>query len=171
MTHACAQVWLRNPDMYLAVYDMLAADVLVASQCRYHFVARPNVDSRTGALREPVDSQMSLSVLLVKPSAGGIAVVDAWIQALANRSSAELAALAALGEGDQMQVMLDTFSDTLLHSGVHAPQKVAWLSDVPGGSWDVAAREDLFPRYPPRVNDGTQVMPYKTCVFIISHAK
>ena len=161
-TRACpppSQVWLRNPEMYLAVYDMLAADLLVASQCRYHFVARPSLDSRTGAKREPVESGVSLSVVGVKPSASGLAFVDAWLARLLGGNSS-----AAPGGKAGDQVLLDTFTEALWMGGAEAPRKVAWLSDVPGGSWDVAAREDLFPRYPPRVNDGTQVMPYKACV-------
>ena len=153
-----SQVWLRNPEMYLAVYDMLAADLLVASQCRYHFVARPTLDSRTQALREPVESDVSLAVVGVKPSPGGLAFMHAWMESLlaVNGSNSS-------GKGGE-QVLVETFTEALWMGGEQSPRKVAWLSDVPGGSWDVAAREDLFPRYPPRVNDGTQVMPYKACV-------
>ena len=156
------QVWLRNPEMYLAVYDMLAADLLVASQCRYHFVARPNLDSRTQALREPVESEVSLAVVGVKPSPGGLSFIDAWMESLlaVNGSSSSSSSSGKRGE----QVLVETFRKALWMGGQQSPRKVAWLSDVPGGSWDVAAREDLFPRYPPRVNDGTQVMPYKACV-------
>lgn len=41
-----------------------------------------------------------------------------------------------------------------------AMREVITLAPIPGGSWAAAASQDLFPRYPPRVNDGTQAAPF-----------
>ena len=153
-------VWLRTPDMYLAVYDQLAADLLVASHCRYHFVARPNMERRTAALREPADSGVSLAVVGVKPTPAGLEFVDAWMHGVVSMTATG----GQPDEGAALQVMTEAFAGALKSFDGDMLHKVPWLSEVPGGSWDAAAREDLFPRYPPRVNDGTQVMPYKACV-------
>lgn len=148
-------VWLRNPELYLAVYDMAAADVLVASDCLFHFTARPVRDPRTGVSREPLAAPLSLSLLAVRATQPGQAFVAAW--------AAALSAQAPAGE-DGATRLARTFAEVLaLDGGKAAPQRVTSLAPIPGGSWEAAAREDLFPRYPPRVNDGTQAMPYRAC--------
>jgi hypothetical protein len=45
--------------------------------------------------------------------------------------------------------------------GKYSSLRVSALTPIPGGDWGKAFAEDLFPRYPPRVNDGTQAMPYR----------
>jgi len=122
---------------------MAAADVLVASECRHHFVAREGPHPVTGESREPLDAPLSLSVLLVKPTPPASAFLAAWAHALA----AEPAASA-----------LRTFEATMLPEP--RATRVMTLQPVPGGSWEAARVQDLFPRYPPRVNDGTQAAPY-----------
>jgi hypothetical protein len=134
---------MRDPALYLAVYDMAAADVLVASECRHHFVARDGPHPVTGESREPLDAPLSLSVLLVKPTPAAGAFLAAWALALAADTSASA---------------VKTFEATMLPEP--RAQRVATLQPVPGGSWEAARVQDLFPRYPPRVNDGTQAAPY-----------
>ena len=175
------QVWLRDPELYLAVYDMLAADVLVASECRFHFTTRVTADPRTSVSREPLDWPLSLSILLLRPSTHGLALLKMWQEKVAS------AAAPAVGDGSKLLVR--TLSELLLdrtcgaatcageapagalpvacadarlgQCGTFSSLRVPSLSPIPGGDWGKAFAEDLFPRYPPRVNDGTQAMPYR----------
>lgn len=167
------QVWLRDPELYLAVYDMLAADVLVASDCKWHFTARKTEAPRTRESREPLDSPLSLSLLLLRPSAHGRALLRAWRAAAAEAAAAKpgdrdgsatlaasLAALLLQCEGGECAPARDCAAKDG-QCGKYSSLRVPALSPVPGGDWGVAYAQDLFPRYPPRVNDGTQAMPYR----------
>jgi len=155
----------------------LAADVLVSSECKYHFTARRTEAPVTKESREPLDSPLSLAILLVRPSEHGKALVKAW------QVAAEAAAAAApAGSDDGSAALLSSLSDLLLQCdggacspprdcattggqcGAYSSLRVPALSPIPGGDWGRAFAEDLFPRYPPRVNDGTQAMPYRVAV-------
>jgi hypothetical protein len=142
---------MRDPELYLAVYDMAAADVLVASECLHHFVARSLTDPLTGAAREPLHAPLSLSLLVLKPTPGAITFL------------ASVAAARARAPAERSDV--DVFTDVLIggpnpDAPRARPSLEMTLQPVPGGSWNAAREQDLFPRYPPRVNDGTQAAPY-----------
>jgi len=132
--------------------------------------------------REPLDWPLSLSILLLRPSAHGTSLLTAWQQRVA-------AAPASAAGGDGTELLTRTLSELLLdrtcgpatcagespagttpvgcadprlgQCGTFSGLRVPALSPIPGGDWSKAFAEDLFPRYPPRVNDGTQAMPYR----------
>jgi len=136
---------------------MLAADLLVASDCRFHFVARPRADPRTLASREPLDSRLSLSILLLRPTPHGLKLTELWLAALVSESGGS--ADEAL-ERTLTVLLLDGHvvkTDEASLSEPH-PLRVPSLTAAPGS---VAIEQSLFPRYPLPVNDGTQAMPYR----------